>query len=232
MDFGRIEKTTVPQQVAASIREAILSGDLQPGDTLPSERSLADRFGVNRSSVREALHRLEARGFVRIRQGGATVVEDVLVTAGLHLLPFLIAPGGTPDIGILEDLLSLRVVLLRWTAEQAAVRGGDVERLRELVQSMDADPDAEQLQLADFDFFQEMVDMSGNRVLKLVMNAIRRVYTEHRELFMALYAGFDTSDHHAAVDAIERGDVPAAGAAMEAYANRVVGILRGAPRES
>jgi fatty acid metabolism transcriptional regulator FadR len=230
--FEPIDKSTVPEQVAATIRQAIVSGELQAGDALPSERALAEELGVNRSTVREALHRLEAWGLVRIRQGGATVVEDILVTAGLHLLPFLIAPGGEPDVDILDDLLALRVELLRWTAEQAAERNSDTRTLRDLVDEMERAHDAPALQLLDFEFFEELVRLSSNRVLRLLANAIRRVYVEHRELFSLLYAGFETTEHRKAVDAIAAGDARAAGAAMQAYAREALDVIRFSQGES
>ncbi len=65
----------VADRLAASLRTSIVRGRLRPGDPLPSERELADQYEVNRSSVREAMKRLEAWGLVKIRHGGATRVE-------------------------------------------------------------------------------------------------------------------------------------------------------------
>ncbi|MSW51846.1 MAG: GntR family transcriptional regulator, partial [Actinobacteria bacterium] len=64
MPFEEVVRRPVYQQVAAQLRAAILDGELQPGNVLPSERELGERFGVGRTSVREALRALQAQGLV------------------------------------------------------------------------------------------------------------------------------------------------------------------------
>jgi GntR family transcriptional regulator, transcriptional repressor for pyruvate dehydrogenase complex len=67
----QFEKLNVPsayQVVSRELRRSIVSGDLKPGDQLPSEAELAEQFGVNRSTVREGIRQLENDGFVR-REG-------------------------------------------------------------------------------------------------------------------------------------------------------------------
>ena len=216
--FAPIEKLKAAHQVAGAIREAIVTGQLQPGDGLPSERTLAVDFAVNRSTVREALHHLEAWGMVRIRQGGTTTVQDVLATAGLHVLPWLIAPGGTPDPDLVADLLELRVMILSWSARLAARRGGDAAELTRLCAAMQAG-DGDQ-QALDFAFFEELVALSGNRVLGMLRTALREVYFANRALFSALYTPdlFNPARHAAALEAIIAGDEDAAAAAMAAHA--------------
>ena len=136
MRFAPIKKVKVSAQVAGSIRDAIVGGDYQPGDTLPPERDLADQLGVNRSSIREAMLRLEAWGLVEIKHGAGARVANFLSTAGLQLLPFLLAPGGQLDPKWLIDLLELRVLLLGWTASQATLRA-DPEAILELEQILE-----------------------------------------------------------------------------------------------
>lgn len=234
MAFAPVRRLKVADQVARAIREAIVGGRFLPGQNLPSERDLADQFAVNRSTVREALQRLEGWGLVEMRHGGGTLVRDFLVEAGLQLLPFLVAPGGTPDPAMLADLLEMRVMWLDWTARQAAVRRDEagVQRLREALVALEraATPDA--LQAADWAFFETLVDLTGNRVLVLMANAIRLVYLENRVLFGALYSAglVDLADHRAAVEAVERGDAAAAGAAMARHGARALQLFRpGAP---
>lgn len=223
--FTKVRRQRLAEQVADAIRQAILDGSFGPGDALPSERELTQRFGVNRSSVREALHRLEAMGFVEIRHGGATRVRDFLVTAGLQVLPSLVA-----NPKLLADLLSVRGLLLGWTARQAATkaRPGSLEPLRRILADLEGpDRSTQQLKIRDFDFVEELVRLADNQVLALVVHAVRRVYFERPELFDEIYAAgrFDARHHREAVAAIERGDAEAAGRAMEAYAQTALEIL-------
>jgi len=68
--FSRITPTRASSDVIAQIRTAILSGRFRPGDRLPTERELAQQFGVSRVTVRDALRALEAGGLVRVKVGG------------------------------------------------------------------------------------------------------------------------------------------------------------------
>ena len=226
MPFEPVQRRKLGEQIADSIRNAILGGEIPAGESLPSERSLADRFGVNRGSVREAVKRLEMMGLVEVRHGGGTVVNDVLASAGLQVLPFLIAPNGQLDPKMLADLLDLRVALLGFTASRAARRPGPLDELEALVASMEAERDPQRLQSLDFDFFELLVARADNRVLVLIANAVRRVYDHHAELFAVLYAGgLDTSPHRQTLDALQRGDEQAAREAMEAHGLLACGVV-------
>ena len=72
---GRFEP--LYQQVAARLREEVLSGRYAVGDTLPTVRQIAERFSVSQQTVREALARLKAAGLVSSRRRGGTRVEAV-----------------------------------------------------------------------------------------------------------------------------------------------------------
>lgn len=217
----------IADKIAEKLRSAIVGGRLRPGDALPSERELAEQYDVNRSSIREAMGRLETWGLVKIRHGGATRVSDFLMGAGLELLPHLVQLGGKVDPGILEDLYAIRGMLLGWCAETAARKADahDVEKLEALVRQL-SDPKAKSsaLQVLDYDFYQELVRISGNRVLGLFSNVVRDVYLQGRDGFVELYARdvFDPSHHQSAVAAIRARDGATAAAAMRAHAATAV----------
>ena len=221
MTFEPIKKKKLADRVAERIREAIVGGEYQTGDALPSERELARQFGINRASVREALMRLEARGWVEIKQGGATRIRDAFRDAGLQLLPYLIAPRGEPDPELMKDLLAMRSMFLSWTAGEAAqLRSAeDLDRLEAIVDKMAASDDAGELQELDFEFFVVLVEMTNNQIMVLFANAMRQVYETNAEHFLFLYEPpFALAHHRAAVRAIGQSDTEAASAAMQSYA--------------
>ena len=78
--FDEVSRSPLYLQVAGSIREAIIAGDLGPGDALPTERELSESFGVSRASVREALRALQAQGLVSA--GGSPARASVAEGAG------------------------------------------------------------------------------------------------------------------------------------------------------
>lgn len=229
--FGPVERKKVADQIASSLQEAILGGRLSPGDALPSERELATRYEVNRSSVREALRRLESLGLVEIRQGGATRVRDFLVSAGLQVLPHLVQPEGRLDRDILRDLYEMRAMLLGWCAERAAVKADaeDVERLERIADALsEGRAGPAELQRLDYDFYEVLVQVIGNRVLALFSNVVREVYMSHADRFLPLYrAGvFDPANHRRAVEAIRARDPQGAGAALRAHADSALRALK------
>lgn len=227
MSFSPVLKRKLAEQVSEAIRRAIVDGLYAPGDALPSERELAVQFGVNRSSVREALLRLEAWGLVTIRQGESTRVRNVYEVGGIHMLPHLLMPNGEVDVSLLGDILRIRAMFLRWTAEQAAKRPPDdeVEALRQVALALAEASTPADAHALDWDFFEALVRRTGNRALLLFANALRRTYLEHPEQMLPLYADlpFDNQCHLRAVDAIAAGDPAAAGAAMESFALKALG---------
>ena len=221
MSFGPVKKQKVAAQVADAIRQAIISGQLQAGQSLPAERALAAQFGVNRSSIREALLRLEAWGLITIRHGESTRIEDVFEVGGLQMLPYLLMPNGDIDADLLGDVLSIRVMFLKWTGEQAALRGpeADLAELQTSLAELAAADSPAAAQAADWRFFEQLVSLTENRVLRICVHALREIYKENPEQMLLLYSDipFDVTGHQTALTAIAAGDSHAAGAAMEAY---------------
>lgn len=217
------------ERLASTLRSAILTGRLRPGDALPSERDLAETHEVNRSSVREAVKRLEAWGLVQVRHGGATKVRDFLLSAGIDLIPHLLEASGPVAPEVLHDLHEVRAMLLGWSAEQAAVKAdaASISRLDALVRRMeDARGKAATLQELDYEFFQQLVAITGNRVLALFANVVRDVYLAGRDRFLPMYGPgvFEVGHHQRLVGALRARDPAAAGAAMRAHALSPIGL--------
>lgn len=213
----------IADRIATTLRRAIVAGELQPGDALPSERDLADEYDVNRASIREAVRRLESWGLVKIRQGSATRVADLFASAGLDLVPHLFEVGASVEPSILRDLHELRALLLGWAAERAALQAdpASIARLDELARRLAQEAGRPAvLQALDYDFFQELVAITGNRILMLFASFVRRIYESGQDRFAQMYATgiFDASHHRRAVEALRAHDPVAAGDAMRAHA--------------
>lgn len=218
-----LERRKVAEQIADTLRDAIVEGRLSAGQTLPSEREMAENYSVNRSSIREALRRLETLGLVEIRHGEATRVRDIFSTTDLSLLPMLFEMSRNLQPELLRDLHEIRVMLFCWCAEQAALKAdaSSVSRLETLVKKM-SEPGVKprELQELDFDFFEELVLISGNRVMSLFTKIVREIYMRGRDRFVGMYDRefFDPNHHKKAVQAIRKRDAHAATAAMKEHA--------------
>ncbi len=121
--FAPIRVSKPGDVIATRIRELIASGVLRPGDRLPPERALAERFGVGRGHVREALKRLEFYGILETRPQSGTVVTS----QGSRALERIIADVLALDGGDLDSLREMRSVLEVHAAERAARRGTTAE---------------------------------------------------------------------------------------------------------
>jgi GntR family transcriptional regulator, transcriptional repressor for pyruvate dehydrogenase complex len=225
-----LAKTTA-QRVATLIRTSIVKGQVSPGDELPSQRALADKFQVTRSAVRDAMRQLQAWGLVTVRPQGSTRVANFVVDAGLELLPVLLDAGGEVSHGIMRDVHEIRGLLLGWAAERAAQSAdhASIARLQELATQVSA-PRARptELQVADYDFFEQLLQISGNRLLMLLGKVVRDVYFRDATRFLPLYQPgvFDPKHHRQAVAAIRAREVGAAGDAMRAHAATGMQVLK------
>src|SRR6266481_218922 len=79
--FREVRTARRYEQVAEQIQRLVLKGVLRPGDRLPGERELAEKFGVARSSIRDAIRTLEIMGIVEPRHGLGTVVREASADA-------------------------------------------------------------------------------------------------------------------------------------------------------
>jgi DNA-binding FadR family transcriptional regulator len=131
--FQSAKPTKIFQDVVAQIEEAILSGRLQTGETLPSERELKDTFHISRGTLREALRVLEQKGLIEIRLGvgGGSVVKSVETDQVSESLGLLIRSQKVS----LNHLGEFREALEGIIAAQAAERRTpeDVARLHALI---------------------------------------------------------------------------------------------------
>ncbi|MFJ8080473.1 GntR family transcriptional regulator [Streptomyces sp. NPDC096205] len=178
----------VRERVLAALRQEIIAGRLRPGDRLV-ERELAERFGVSRVPVREAIRALVAEGFVHFETPRRTVVRRL-----------------TPaDV---KELFELREALEVYAAGLAAIRAtpDDLAELAELLDraatATRAD-DAETITDVNTRFHDRILATAGNSLLISVMEPVdgrlrwltRRneewpqLLTEHRELYDAIASG-------------------------------------------
>ncbi len=160
---------TLPQQIAASIRDSILDGSLGPGDRLPSEEAMAEMYGCSRPTVREALGTLRADGVLtsaRGRGGGYRVAELSPAALGAAVGEVISLSLGmkTLDYG---QLFAVRFDLeLRAAATAAQVRtDADLEALRAVLPE---DPDGIPVEAAiavDVAFHRALAEASHNPLL-------------------------------------------------------------------
>ena len=222
--FRQVSPGRAADGVTRQIEALILDGVLRPGDRLPGERELAERFGVSRPILAEALDGLAARGLIRARHGGGTYVADVIGEVFREPVIDLIRrePRGQADY--LEYRREMDAVAAGLAAERATE--ADRALLRRLMQALDeahAASDPAREAALDVEFHMAVSDCAHNVVLMHTARACYRLLADgvfyNREL---LYGHEDCRDrlfaqHRAIAAAILAGDAPAARTAAAAH---------------
>jgi len=131
-----IRPKKISEEIVNQIKQLISSGELKPGDRIPSERELATMLGVSRPSVREAIMVLDAMGFLESRQGGGTYVKALTEGSIMDPLAKLVEKK---DPGLLRSLVEVRMGLESWSAYLAAQRADakDIAELRRIYYVME-----------------------------------------------------------------------------------------------
>lgn len=178
MALQPVNRRSVPEDVFDQIVTEVLSGQMQPGQTLPSERRLAEVLGVSRPAIREALKRLAGAGLIEVRQGDATTVRDFRRTAGLDLLPRLLMRGGELDLTVVRSILETRLHNGPKVAELAAERGGPglAERLDDTMDALETETDPVAAQQLALTFWDHVVDGADSIAFRLMYNTLRATY--------------------------------------------------------
>jgi DNA-binding FadR family transcriptional regulator len=224
--FASIQKKSLATEVFDQLRGHIVSGALDAGEALPSERALAEKLGVSRPAVREGLKRLEQAGLVSIQQGGATRVLAYRESAGLELLAALIvSPEGQVDTEVVRGILELRAYLGPFVAVLAAGRRDDAAgaRLVALADEMEgARDDVATLQRLALRFWGQLVECSGNVALQLSFNSLVRSYEGVMDQLQGVLAAEvqAVDDYQAAAHAVANADEESASVAAASIIKR------------
>jgi GntR family transcriptional regulator, transcriptional repressor for pyruvate dehydrogenase complex len=170
------------EEIAEGLRAQILGGKYGPGERLPSERELSARLGVNRSSVREALKKLEQLGMIAIRPGGGARVVP-MQEAGLGVLRHVLG-AKAPDRDLVAQWLDVREIVVAGAARFAIERASSEEfaEARRLLRKLVASATSDEEFVATGDRLMAVIAVaSRNVVLQMVTNGLTAAAARHGE---------------------------------------------------
>jgi len=231
VDFSELEPVPAPPRlsdtIAERIRDLIIGQNLEEGTRLPSERSLAERFGASRPTVSQAIRTLALMGLVESRRGsGAYVLRRPAGAEGAQGRSLL-----SPTADNLEDLVELRLWLESLGVRQAIDRSTEAglrKARAALTRLTDSVGETSSWIAADTVFHATLVSLAGNSVLTAIYEQV------HTSLLEYEYQHWVESDqvpswldpgnadaqlalHAPIVDALESGDPAAALAAVKKH---------------
>lgn len=219
MALRPVARRLVPDEVFDQILSEVVEGEIAPGESLPSERRLAEVLGVSRPAVREALSRMAQARLVDVRHGGATTVREFRRAAGLDLLPRLLVRNGDLDVAVARSILEARLAIAPEVAALAAQRGSDAlpVALDDSIAALESDEDPVARQRAALAFWDHVVDGADSVVFRLMFNSLRAAYEPAVEaLAVLMEAEVSQIDAYRAVrDAVAAHAPEAARAAAE-----------------
>lgn len=215
--FRAIEKSRVSEDAVQQITDLIRAGEYALGDRLPSERQLAEKLRVSRTSVREALRKLETIGLVEIRQGLGIFVRD----PSSHRLQATLLPYLLSDRATLQKLFELREIIEVEAAARAALRAnpGQIELMRRWLEAMEtcfARDDLNGMVAADVEFHRQIIAATGNDILVDLIESIADLLRDMRRASLSIrkFLPDTIASHRVILVAIETGDDTAARKAM------------------
>ncbi len=170
---------TISHEIAATLRDEILSARYLAEDRLPSERDLASRFGASRGAVREAISQLEQLGLIRVLPGGARV--QAIESASLAILGPLLALDNSPNPDLVDHFLRTFAVMAALTGKMALEKATDEElnRIDELLVNLsdhtgrfvDFEPHLREL-------YEYLSAIADNLVVRLIGNDLKAQFVE------------------------------------------------------
>jgi GntR family transcriptional repressor for pyruvate dehydrogenase complex len=222
--FKKIKVETTADKIIKQIRGLISSGQLNPGDKLPSERELAERFAVGRSYVRDAIRKLEFYGILRTLPQSGTRVEGLGIAALEGLISDVLAMEESDFYSLVETRVTLEI-----KAASLAAQNRTPEDIIAITKALDNYEnklhDSKKAIEEDLLFHLKIAEASGNTVLKSLMLIITPdIIKKYAELnicddpktFQAI------QDHRVILEHIKNQD---SDAVEQAMSNHLKGVL-------
>ena len=167
-NFVAIKEETSADKIIKQIRSLIASGQLKPGDRLPSERNLAEKLGVGRAHVRDAIRKLEFYGILKTLPQSGTVVAGIGLTALVGLISDVLKIEENDFTSLVETRVLLEINAAKFAAERRTE-----EDIIELEKAMEAYrkkiKNKEVAVEEDLMFHLKIAEAAKNSVLKSLM---------------------------------------------------------------
>jgi GntR family transcriptional repressor for pyruvate dehydrogenase complex len=224
--FQAVRKARRYEQVAEQIQRLIATGALHSGDTLPPERELAAKFGVGRSSLRDAIRTLEVMGIVESRHGAGTVVRELSTDA-------LVVPLSSVLLRkreMVAELLDVRRMIEPALAGRAAKNASraEIARLEEILHRQgEKIRRGEDTMEEDSAFHYTLALAARNSVVLKVLDVLMDLLRETRARSLQVPGRVERSyaGHQRILKAIKRRDRGAAEAAVKKHLQEIEEIL-------
>lgn len=220
-----ITRQKLSEQVFDRLWEMISNGELSPGDAMPSERALMDRFSVGRPAVREALQSMANKGLITISHGERSRVNELDAGTAISQVDDIAKLLLSSEPTNLEHLKQLRKILEAGTVRIAAQHctAQDISELMDSVENQKRHEDDQQAFIkADVDFHVRLAAISRNPLLQAVTQAMLSWLFEYYRPLLHWSGREKTTvkEHEELVRFLEAGDANGATQLMRDHLSR------------
>ncbi|HVW92417.1 MAG TPA: FCD domain-containing protein [Devosia sp.] len=219
---GALERRSISEQVANRILAMIKSGNLRPGERLPTEQQMGIAFGISRPPLREALKALTLMGVLESRQGGRYTVTDL--SPSRLVAPFnVMLSVGDYDV---NEHFEARTVVDCELVRLCTIRATPEQRQRIMQHAIDGKAfflDPVGFRLLDIEFHQSLNEAAGNRLLAALSQGLYDIALDVRRIASAMEGNIEKSvgQHIEVAEAVMANDPAAAVAAYRRHLEHV-----------
>ncbi len=228
-DFNQVSVIRPYEQIVQQVERAIRDERYPRGSKLPTERELAESFGVSRSVVREAIKVLAANGLVESRQGSGIFVRNNPIATITRAFTLSVSPNAES----IERLFEFRAVLEAEAARFAALRrtDDDLAPMRDALDLMatgSCSEDWDTFAISDTSFHQAVAAACGNPYLSVAVATARDMQRDVVHLFADRAGQMQIArDHHEEIfGAIAARDADRAAASMATHIRYTLGVVQ------
>ena len=221
----KIVRLKLSDQVFERLREMVASGELAPGDTVPSERALMAQFGVGRPAVREALQLMQSKGLITIAHGERSRVNALTAGVAFNQLDDIAKLLLSSEPNNIDHLKQIRHILELGTVRLAAQKctAEDANELADLIEfQREKLGDAEGFMKADVAFHARVAQIAGNPLIHTITEMMLTWLFEYHSTLL-LWSGREETtlaEHSEIVQHLRANAADEAVSAMENHLNR------------
>ncbi|QUI21612.1 FadR family transcriptional regulator [Vallitalea pronyensis] len=175
--FKEIKKESVVDTIVKQMSDAIISGQLKPGDKIPTENELMTTLGVGRNSVREAVKMLSAIGVLEIRRGDGTYIKDKVDISKVDILFYSIILEKSSKEQVLEARQSIEELILQLIVNKVSQE--EIEMLSTMQQDLSKALSDHNHTLAanlDLKFHCALADLTKNPIISRMAKSIMELF--------------------------------------------------------
>jgi GntR family transcriptional repressor for pyruvate dehydrogenase complex len=213
----QLKRQNLSEIIAGRIKHYIIDNQLKPGDRLPTEHQMAERFGVSRVSIREATKALGFLGILRSAPRRGLTVGEVDMRRVTEYLGFHFVLTDYPKRQLLETRIIIETGALPHVAERMALEPELYDRLSAMTERLHDAHDLEQRIAGDIAFHRELLNSSGVGPLVAFNDLLEIFFSRFRQSVEQAAWDDGVRGHQQIVDALRSGDVASAREALSSH---------------